>query len=103
MLRKSTPVYRDLWIEQSRTGFATEPKAEVVSQHLGYWDAIVKAVDTDEFSELTKLAREAGRYQSMQGMDLAAAVTRTVEATNMIEIALLEANRDGDSPLDIIS
>ena len=45
MLRKSAPVYRDLWIAQSRTQFSTEPKAEVVSQHLGYWQAIVEAVD----------------------------------------------------------
>ncbi len=103
MLRKSAPVYRDLWIEQSRTDFATEPKAEVVSQHLGYWEAIVKAVDTDEFTELMKLAQEAGRYQSMLNLDLSSAVRRTVEATNMIEIALLEANRGEASAIDIIS
>jgi CRP/FNR family transcriptional regulator len=103
MLRKSTPIYRDLWIEQSRTDFATEPKAEVVDQHLGYWDAIVTAVDTDEFTELMKLSRDAGRYQSMMGFDLSGAVRRTVEATNMIEIALLEANRGEASPIDIIS
>jgi CRP/FNR family cyclic AMP-dependent transcriptional regulator len=103
MLRKSTPVYRDLWIEQSRTDFKTEPKAEVVNQHLGYWDAIVQAVDTDEFTELMGFARDAGRYQSMMGLDLSGAVRRTVEATNMIEIALLEANRGEASPIDIIS
>jgi CRP/FNR family cyclic AMP-dependent transcriptional regulator len=103
LLRKSTPVYRDLWIEQSRTSFATEPKAEVVSQHHGYWDAIVHAVDTDEFSELMKLAREAGHYQFASGLDLSAAVKRTVEATNMIEIALLEANRDEASTLAVIT
>ena len=45
LLRKGAPVYRDLWIAQSREGFGTEPKAEVVHQHLGYWDAIAKAVD----------------------------------------------------------
>ena len=102
MLRKSTPVFRDLWIEQSRTGFATEPKAEVVSQHLAYWDAIVHAVDTDEFSQLMILAREAGCYQFATGLDLSEAVRRTVEATNMIEVALLEANRD-ESPLGLIT
>ena len=103
MLRKSRPVYRDLWIAQSRTDFATEPKAEVVSQHLGYWDAIVRAVDTNEFGDLMKMAREAGAYQLSMGFDLADAVRRTVEATNMIEIALLEANADEASPLEVIS
>ena len=103
MLRKSAPVYHDLWIAQSRTTFATEPKAEVVSQHLGYWDAIVNAVDANEFTELLKLSRQAGNYQFSMGMDLAEAVRRTVEATNMIEIALLEANGDEVSPIDIVS
>lgn len=103
MLRRSRPVYKDLWIAQSREDFATEPKDEVVSQHLGYWDAIVRAVDTNEFEELMKMAREAGGYQFAMGFDLADAVRRTVEATNMIEIALLEANSDDASRLDVIS
>jgi len=103
LLRKSQPTYRDLWIEQSRTSFATEPKAEVVHTHNGYWEAIVHAVDTDEFSELMKLSREAGHYQFAVGLDLSDAVRRTVEATNMIEIALLEANRDEATTLDIIT
>lgn len=103
MLRKSTQVYQDLWIAQSREDFATEPKDEVVSQHLGYWDAIIRAVDTNEFGELMKMAREAGGYQLAMGMDLADAVRRTVEATNLIEIALLEANTDEASPLEVIS
>ena len=103
MLRKSAPVYRDLWIAQSRTQFSTEPKAEVVSQHLGYWEAIVEAVDANEFTDLLKLAREAGNYQFAMGMDLSQAVRRTVEATNLIEIALLEVNADDFSPMDIVS
>ncbi len=89
-------------MEQSRTSFATEPKSEVVSQHHAYWDAIVRAVDADEFSELLKLAREAGRYQFASGIDLSSAVRRTVEATNTIEIALLEANRDEADALEMI-
>jgi CRP/FNR family transcriptional regulator len=101
MLRKSTQVYQNLWIAQSRTDFATEPKKEVVSQHLGYWDAIIRAVDGNEFSELTRMAREAGAYQCSSGMDLADAVRRTVEATNLIEMALLEANSDEPS-LEVI-
>lgn len=103
MLRKSTQVYQDLWIAQSRSDFATEPKEEIVSQHLGYWDAIIRAVDANEFGELTRMAREAGAYQCSTGLELADAVRRTVEATNMIEIALLEANADDVSPLEVIS
>jgi CRP/FNR family transcriptional regulator len=103
MLRKSTPVYRDLWIAQSRSGFATEPDERVISQHLGYWDTIVRAVDTNEYEELMEHARDAGRYQYAIGLELAEAIRRTVEATNMIEIALLEANSDEVSPREIIS
>lgn len=103
MLRKSTRIYQDMWIAHSRQDFATEPKDEVVSQHLGYWDAIIRAVDTNEFGELMGMAREAGSYQFSKGMDLADAVRRTVEATNLIEIALLEANADEASPLEVIS
>ncbi len=103
LLRKSKPVYRDLWIAQSREGFATEPKDEVVSQHLGYWDAIIRAVDSNEYTELMMMAREAGRYQASMKLDLAAAIQRTVEATNMIEIALLEANPEEASAVGVIS
>ena len=102
LLRKGAPVYRDLWIAQSREGFGTEPKAEVVHQHLGYWDAIAKAVEDNEFSELMKLSREAGQYQFAMSIDLSEAVRRTVEATNMIEIALLEVNDEAPS-IEIIS
>jgi CRP/FNR family transcriptional regulator len=103
MLRKSTPVYKDLWIAQTRNGFATEPKEAVIAQHLGYWDAIIRAVDTNDFTELTTMARQAGEYQSSMGLELANAVRRTVEATNMIEIALLEANPSEAPPVEIIS
>jgi CRP/FNR family transcriptional regulator len=103
MLQKSALVYRDLWVEQSRTGFATEPAAEVITKHLGYWDEIVKAVDTNDFTDLMKFARQAGGYQHMLGLDVSEAVRRTVEATNTIEIALLEANGDEASRVDIIS
>ena len=101
-MRKGAPVYRDLWIAQTRDGFNTEPKAEVVDQHLGYWDTIAKAVEENEFSELMKLSREAGQYQFAMSIDLSEAVRRTVEATNMIEIALLEVNDEAPS-IEIIS
>jgi CRP/FNR family transcriptional regulator len=102
-MRKGSSVYRDLWIAQSREGFGTEPKPEVVDQHLGYWDTIAKAVEDNEFTQLMKLSREAGQYQFSMNIDLSEAVKRTVEATNMIEIALLEANGDEASRRDVIS
>ena len=102
LLRNSTAAYKQLWIAQSRENFATEPKDEVVSQHLGYWDAIIRAVDRNDFTELLGMAREAGGYQFSMGIDLADAVRRTVEATNMIEIALLEANPGELPPLKVI-
>ena len=102
LLRKGAPVYRDLWIAQSREGFGTEPKDEVVEQHLGYWEMIAKAVENNEFSELMKISRDAGRYQFSMSIDLSEAVRRTVEATNMIEIALLEVNDEAPS-IEVIS
>ncbi len=103
MLRKSRSAYNDMWIDRSRTGFATEPKAEVVSQHLTYWDTICAAVESNEFGELLQNSRDAGKYQAMKGMELADAVNRTVSATNMIEIALLESSDGETSPIDVIS
>ncbi len=102
LLRKSAPVYRDLWVAQSRDDFGTEPNEAVISQHLSYWDAIARAVEDNEFSELMKNARDAGRYQFSSGIDLSEAVRRTVEATNLIEIALLEANGEATS-IEIIT
>jgi CRP-like cAMP-binding protein len=102
LLRNSREAYKNLWITQSRENFATEPKDEVVEQHLGYWEAIVRAVDGNDFTELLGMAREAGAYQSSVGLDLAQAVHRTVEATNMIEIALLDANAGDPASLTVI-
>ncbi len=102
MLRKSRPVYDELWTERARPDTAAEPKDDADSQRLNYWDAIVTAVETNEFSELMQLAREAGRYQAVMGLDLADVVARTVSATNMIEIALLEANEGESSPVELI-
>jgi len=103
MLKKSTRIYNDRWVEQTRSEYKTTPRAETIAQHNMYWEAIVRAVASSDFDELLGYAREAGRFQSSQGIDLSDAVGRTVEATNMIEIALLEAN-DGTVPgIDIIN
>jgi CRP/FNR family cyclic AMP-dependent transcriptional regulator len=97
MLRKSTDHYKDRWVEKSELDFATAARAEVVTEHLVYWDAIVRAVESAEFEELLNYSREAGRFQCRSGFDLSDAIKRTVNATNLIEVALLEAN-DGEVP-----
>jgi CRP-like cAMP-binding protein len=97
MLRKSTRIFNDRWVEQTKADYNTTARPETVAQHNMYWDAIVRAVASSDFDELLAYSREAGRFQSSQGFDLSDAVGRTVEATNMIEIALLEAN-DGTIP-----
>jgi CRP/FNR family transcriptional regulator len=104
MLRKSTQIYNDRWVAQSRHTFKTEPQAETVLLHRDrYWQAVVRAVETSDFDELMVFAREAGRFQASRGYDLADAVRRTVEATNLIELSLLESNDDIVPPIDIIN
>jgi len=94
LLRKSTSTYNDRWVAQSASNFNTTPRPEMVAQHHQWWAAIVHAVETSEFEELLEYGREAGRFQSRQGYDLSDAVRRTVEATNLIELALLETAGD---------
>ena len=103
MLRKSTRIYNERWVEQTKSEYKTEPRPETVAQHTMYWEAIVRAVESSDFEEIMIFARDAGRFQSSQGLDLSEAIGRTMEATNMIEMALLEAN-DGAVPgMEIIN
>jgi len=103
LLRKSTRIYNDRWVEQTKSGYKRTPNPETVKQHNLYWQAIVRAVESSEFDELMTFSRDAGRFQSTQGFDLADAIGRTIEATNMIEMALLEANDGAVPPLEIIN
>ncbi len=103
MLRKSTSLYNERWIGQTKSDYDTVAQPETVAQHNMYWQAIVKAVETSDFDELLGFAREAGRFQSCKGFDLADAIGRTMEATNLIEVALLEANDGAIPPLTIIN
>ncbi len=103
MLHKITSIYSDRWVEQTKTGYKTTPRPETVAQHHLYWQAIVNAVETGEYDELLEFARTAGRFQSSQGMDLIDAIGRTIEATNMIELALLESADGALPPLEIIN
>ena len=103
MLRKSTSTYDARWVEATKTDYGTEARASTVAQHHKYWQAIVKAVETSQFDELSEFSREAGRFQSSMGFDLTDAIGRTIEATNMIEIALLESNEGAVPPIDIIN
>ena len=103
MLRKTTDIYRERWVAKTETDFSTEARPHMVSEHLLYWDAIVRAVETSQFDELMDYAREAGRFQSRSGFDLSEAVKRTIQATNMIELALLETNDGEVPPLAVIN
>lgn len=103
MLRKSTELYQGRWVAQSEEAFATPARPEIVSQHLIYWDAIVRAVETADFDELMQFSRDAGAFQARSGFDLSDAIRRTIEATNQIEFALLEANDGEMPPLAIIN
>jgi CRP/FNR family transcriptional regulator len=103
MLRRSSSTYSRRRIEKSQTNLLTEPRHDSVALPDRYWEAIVRAVETSEFDELMEFAREAGRSQSNQGSDLAAAIGRTIEATNLIELSLLEANDGVMPPIDIIN
>ncbi|BDE07217.1 hypothetical protein WPS_24930 [Vulcanimicrobium alpinum] len=103
MLRKSTTLYQERWVARSETEYATPARAGIVEEHIGYWEAIARAVETQDFEELMSFARTAGRMQARDGRDLADAVRRTIAATNLIELALLEVN-DGDVPaIDIVN
>jgi len=103
MLRNSTQIYNERWIGATKTDYNTTADRGVVAQHNVYWNAIVKAVETGDYEELMRFARDAGRFQSSKGFDLSDAIGRTIEATNMIEIALLEANANKIPPLEIIN
>jgi len=103
LLRKSTQQYNDRWVEQTKTEYKTKPEPTVVARHLQYWDSIVKAVETENFDQVLEDSRQAGRFQSSKNLDLSEAIGRTIEATNMIEIALLEANDGTVPPLEIIN
>ena len=103
MLRKSTSIYNERWIGATKSDYATEAHPATVAQHNMYWQAIVKAVETSDYDELLGYSRDAGRFQSSKGFDLTDAIGRTMEATNMIEMALLEANDGAIPPLEIIN
>jgi CRP/FNR family transcriptional regulator len=103
MLRKGERFYEGRWVAQSASELPQAVDQGVVEQHRDYWQSIVRAVETSDFEELLDNARSAGRYQARSHVDLSDAVRRTIEATNTIELALLEAN-DGDvPPMEIIN
>ncbi len=103
MLRKSTQTYNERWIGATKTDYHTTADHGVVAQHNLYWNAIVRAVETADYDELIGFSRDAGRFQSSKGFDLSDAIGRTIEATNMIEIALLETNAGTIPQMEIIN
>jgi CRP/FNR family cyclic AMP-dependent transcriptional regulator len=103
MLKRTQQQYEGRWVAQTEGTFSTVVDPGVVAEHRRYWVSIVRAVEQDDFNELLANARDAGRYQSRMGIDLSEAIRRTIEATNMIEIALLEENDSELPPLNIIN
>jgi CRP/FNR family transcriptional regulator len=103
MLRRSTANHSRRWVEQSLATFVTEPRPETLALHDRYWEAIVRAVETSEFDQLMQFARDAGRRHFVRGYDLSSAIGQTIEATNLIELSLLEANDGVMPPIDIIN
>jgi CRP/FNR family transcriptional regulator len=103
MLKKSEQAYEGRWVAQTENEFATVAQPQVIEEHRRYWQSIVRAVETADFEELLGYSREAGRYQCRSGIDLSEAIRRTIEATNMIELALLEHNNGEFPPLEIIN
>ncbi len=90
MLRKTTVRYDERRVGQKKAEYDV------------YWNTIVQAVETSEFEELMAFAREAGRHRSSQGFELSDVIGRMVEATNAIEIALLEANEGAIPPMEVV-
>ena len=70
---------------------------EVVSEHLLYWDAIVRAVESSDSDELMNLRTGSRPVPIAQRIRSFRRGQRTVQATNMTEIALLETN-EGEIP-----
>jgi CRP/FNR family transcriptional regulator len=103
MLKKSELAYEGRWVAQSAEEFSTVATPDAMDRHRQYWQSIVRAVETSDFEELLGHAREAGRDQSRRGVDLSEAIRLTIEATNMIELALLEQNDAELPPLAIIN
>jgi CRP/FNR family transcriptional regulator len=103
MLKKSERAYEGRWVAQSASEFATVATPDAMNRHRRYWQSIVQAVETSDFEELLNFAREAGRDQAHRGVDLSEAIRLTIEATNMIELALLEQNDGEMPPLAIIN
>lgn len=57
MLRKSTSIYNERWIGQTKSDYDTVAQPETIVVHNMYWQAIVKAVETSDFDELLGFAR----------------------------------------------
>jgi CRP/FNR family transcriptional regulator len=99
MLRESAEWYAARWTERSQTEFNTQPQAEYVNQGYRSWETMVEAAYTSRYDRLLESARTAGKIQSITGVSYPDAARRTIEMTNLIELAV--ANTLGVPPIPV--
>jgi len=90
MLRRSERAYRELAITSS-LGRRVTPRPEVLARSLATWYALIEAVETSNDRMLTEIASEVGRFQSDQRLPYADAVSRALDASNQIELAVVQS------------
>ena len=104
MLRKSTQIYNDRWVEQTKSDYNAAPRPETVAQHntcIGMRSCARWKPPSSTNSWASRGKRAASNLA--RAGTLADAVGRTVEATNLIELAILEANDGVIPPIEIIN
>jgi CRP-like cAMP-binding protein len=97
MLRRSERAYRELAITSS-LGRRVTPRPEVLARSLATWYALIEAVETSNDRMLTEIASEVGRFQSGQHIPYSDAVSRALDATNQIELAVVQSLEGRVSP-----
>ena len=99
MLRDSAEWYATRWVERSQTEFHTKPHPEFINQGYRSWEAMVEAAHNSRYDHLLESARAAGKIQSITGTTYPEAARRTIEMTNLIELAV--ANTLGVPPIPV--
>jgi CRP/FNR family transcriptional regulator len=96
MLRESAEWYAARWVERSQTEFKTRPHPEFINAGYRSWETMVEAAYNSRYERLLESARAAGKVQSIAGISYPDAARRTIEMTNLIELAV--ANTLGVPP-----
>jgi CRP/FNR family transcriptional regulator len=99
MLRESADWYAARWVERSQTEFHTQPHPEYINAGYRSWETMVEAAYNSRYENLLESARAAGKIQSINGIAYPDAARRTIEMTNLIELAV--ANTLGVPPIPV--